>query len=138
MFKNYLKTAFRNLIRQRATTLLNIGGLTLGLATSLILFLLVRYHKSFDTFHSNYHRIYRAVVQSDGNDGKNYTPGVYPGFPERLQMTFQRQSKLLLSRIVQEALLPFRKLKLIPNGTMKRGESLLRNPVSLMYLIERF
>ncbi|MBX2914359.1 MAG: ABC transporter permease [Cyclobacteriaceae bacterium] len=88
MFKNYLKTALRNLIRQRGTTLLNISGLTLGLATSLILFLLVRYHKSFDTFHSNYHRIYRANVQSDGNDGKNYTSGVYPGFPEVFDADF--------------------------------------------------
>lgn len=88
MFKNYLKTALRNLVRQRTTTMLNIGGLTLGLATSLILFLLVRYHKSFDTFHSNYHRIYRAVVQSDGNDGKNYTPGVYPVFPEAFTNDF--------------------------------------------------
>jgi putative ABC transport system permease protein len=88
MFKNYLKTALRNLVRQRATTFLNIGGLTLGLATSLILFLLVRYHKSFDTFHSNYDRIYRAVIQSDGNNGKNYTPGVYPVFPEAFQNDF--------------------------------------------------
>ncbi|MBX2899765.1 MAG: ABC transporter permease [Cyclobacteriaceae bacterium] len=82
MFKNYFKTALRNLLRQRGTTFLNISGLTLGLATSLILFLLVRHHKSFDTYHSNYARIYRANVQSDGNDGKNYTSGVYPGFPE--------------------------------------------------------
>ncbi len=88
MFKNYLKTALRNLVRQRATTFLNIGGLTLGLATSLILFLLVRYHKSFDTFHSNYDRTYRAVVQSDGNSGKNYTPGIYPVFPEAFENDF--------------------------------------------------
>lgn len=88
MFRNYLKTAFRNLVRQRATTLLNIGGLTLGLATSLILFVLVRYHKSFDTFHSNYNRIYRTVVQSDGNAGKNYTPGIYPVFPESFENDF--------------------------------------------------
>ncbi len=82
MLKNYFTTAFRNLLRQRGTTFLNISGLTLGLATSLILFLMVRHHKSFDTFHSNYYRIYRANVQSDGNDGKNYTSGVYLGFPE--------------------------------------------------------
>ncbi|HCZ34551.1 MAG TPA: hypothetical protein DHV26_01330, partial [Cytophagales bacterium] len=88
MFRNYFKTAVRNLLRQRGTTLLNISGLTLGLATSLILFLLVRYHKSFDTYHSNYHRIYRANVQSDGNDGKNYTSGVYPGFPEVFDADF--------------------------------------------------
>nr|MBP9927130.1 ABC transporter permease [Cyclobacteriaceae bacterium] len=44
--------------------------------------------KSFDTFHSNYDRIYRAVIQSDGNNGKNYTPGVYPVFPEAFQNDF--------------------------------------------------
>lgn len=88
MFRNYFKTAVRNLLRQRGTTLLNISGLTLGLATSLILFLLVRYHRSFDSYHSNYHRIYRANVQSDGNDGKNYTSGVYPGFPEVFDADF--------------------------------------------------
>jgi putative ABC transport system permease protein len=88
MFRNYFKTALRNLLRQRGTTMLNIGGLTLGLATSLILFLLVRYHKSFDTYHSNYARIYRASVQSDGNDGKNYTSGVHPVFPEVFSADF--------------------------------------------------
>jgi putative ABC transport system permease protein len=88
MLKNYFKTALRNLLRQRGTTLLNISGLTLGLGTSLILFLLVRYHKSFDTYHSNYHRIYRANVQSDGNEGKNYTAGVYPVFPEAFKSEF--------------------------------------------------
>jgi putative ABC transport system permease protein len=88
MFKNYFKTALRNLLHQRGTTILNISGLTLGLATSLILFLLVRHHKSFDTYHSNYSRIYRANVQSDGNDGKNYTSGVYPGFPEVFSTDF--------------------------------------------------
>lgn len=60
----------------------------MGLATSLILFVLVRYHKSFDTFHSNYNRIYRTVVQSDGNAGKNYTPGIYPVFPESFENDF--------------------------------------------------
>jgi len=88
MLKNYFKTALRNLLRQRGTTILNISGLTLGLGTSLILFLLVRYHNSFDTYHTNYHRIYRANVQSDGNDGKNYTAGVYPVFPEVFKNDF--------------------------------------------------
>lgn len=88
MWKNYFKTALRNLIRQRGTTVLNISGLTLGLATSLILFLLVRFHTSFDTYHTNYNRIYRVNVQSDGNHDKNYTPGVYPVFAEAFRSEF--------------------------------------------------
>lgn len=88
MLRNYFKTAIRNLLRQRGTTILNICGLTLGLGTSLILFLLVRHHNSFDTYHSNYHRTYRASVQSDGNDDKNYTPGVHPVFAEAFKSEF--------------------------------------------------
>lgn len=88
MLQNYLKTAIRNLLHQRGTTVLNISGLALGLGTGLILFLLVRYHNSFDTYHSNYDRIYRANVQSDGNDDKNYTPGVYPVFAEAFKSEF--------------------------------------------------
>ncbi len=88
MLRNYLKTAIRNLLHQRGTTVLNISGLALGLGTGLILFLLVRYHNGFDTFHANYNRIYRANVQSDGNEDKNYTPGVYPVFPEAFKSEF--------------------------------------------------
>ncbi|MEQ1587108.1 MAG: ABC transporter permease, partial [Cyclobacteriaceae bacterium] len=88
MLQNYLKTAIRNLLHQRGTTVLNISGLALGLGTGLILFLLVRYHYSFDTYHTNYNRIYRANVQSDGNDDKNYTPGVYPVFAEAFKSEF--------------------------------------------------
>jgi putative ABC transport system permease protein len=88
MLRNYLKTAIRNLLHQRGTTVLNISGLALGLGTGLILFLLVRYHNSFDTYHANYDRIYRANVQSDGNDDKNYTPGVYPVFAEAFKSEF--------------------------------------------------
>ncbi len=88
MLRNYLKTAIRNLLHQRGTTALNISGLALGLGTGLILFLLVRYHNSFDTYHANYDRIYRVNVQSDGNDDKNYTPGVYPVFAEAFKSEF--------------------------------------------------
>jgi putative ABC transport system permease protein len=88
MLRNYLRTAIRNLLHQRGTTALNISGLALGLGTGLILFLLVRYHNSFDTYHRNYDRIYRANVQSDGNDDKNYTPGVYPVFAEAFKSEF--------------------------------------------------
>ncbi len=88
MLRNYFKTAFRNLLRQRGTTVINISGLALGLGTGLILFLLVRHHNSFDTYHTNYNRIYRANVQSDGNDDKNYTPGVYPVFAEAFKSEF--------------------------------------------------
>ena len=82
MFKNYLVTAIRNLWRSKSSTLINLSGLTLGVTTSLVLFLLVRNQSGFDDFHSKKDRIYRAVYSSDGNQGRNYSPGVPPVFPD--------------------------------------------------------
>jgi putative ABC transport system permease protein len=96
MFKNYLKTAWRNISRHKGSTLINISGLTLGIACSLVLFLMVSHFSSFDKHHSKKDRIYRVVNQSEGNQGTNYQPGcpsVLPDafrgdFPEAEQVVF--------------------------------------------------
>jgi putative ABC transport system permease protein len=61
MIKNYFKIAFRNLARHRAFTILNVLGLSVGVAASLLLFMVVRYELSFDKFHADSDRIYRLV-----------------------------------------------------------------------------
>ncbi|HET6567261.1 MAG TPA: ABC transporter permease, partial [Rhodothermales bacterium] len=67
MFKNYLKTAFRNLFRQKGYSFINVAGLTLGMACCLLLFQYVAYEYSFDQFNANKDRIYRVVFQSTQN-----------------------------------------------------------------------
>ncbi len=62
MIKNYLKTAFRRLERNRGFALINVAGLSLGITCSLIIFLLVRHELSFDNFHSQKDRIHRVVT----------------------------------------------------------------------------
>lgn len=96
MFKNYLKTAFRNLAREKSSSILNLAGLTLGITCSLVLFLLVKHLATFDHFHTNRDRIYRVVTESDGNNGRFYTSGIprplpdafREDFPEAEQVTF--------------------------------------------------
>lgn len=88
MFRNYLKTAFRNLLRQKGSTLINISGLTLGIATSLILFLIVTYHTSFDKAFTKRERIYRIVNQSNGNQGVDYQAGVPAVLPDAFRIDF--------------------------------------------------
>ncbi len=96
MLKNYFTTAVRNLWRSKGSTIINVSGLTLGVATSLILFLLVRSQTSFDKYHTKLDRIYRVVQQSDGNNGKSYDAGVQPvlweafknDFPEAEEVVF--------------------------------------------------
>lgn len=97
MLKNYFTTAIRNLWRQKASTVINISGLTLGIATSLVLFLLVRSQTDFDKYHSKFDRIYRAVLQSDGNNGKNYSTGVQPVFWEAFKNDFPEAEAVIFT-----------------------------------------
>ncbi len=63
MLKNFFTTAFRSLIRHKAHATINIAGLALGIACCLVLFLVVRYERSFDQHHVKVDRIYRVNTQ---------------------------------------------------------------------------
>ncbi|MTI38563.1 ABC transporter permease [Fulvivirga lutimaris] len=69
MFKNYIKIAFRSLLRQPGYTSLNIIGLTVGIASSLIILLYIFHETSFDNQHSNGDRIYRLSTEITAPDG---------------------------------------------------------------------
>ena len=73
MLKNYLKIAFRNLIKNKSHTLINVGGLTLGIVSAVIIFLVIQFDLSFDTWHPDADRIYRIVrIDTDfGNTSYN-------------------------------------------------------------------
>src|SRR5579872_6038206 len=70
MLKNIFKTGWRNLLRHRVNTTINVLGLALGIVVCLIIFLLVRYELSYDRFHPDGKRIYRVVARSVGPDGE--------------------------------------------------------------------
>ncbi|HUZ58439.1 MAG TPA: ABC transporter permease [Hanamia sp.] len=61
MIKNYFKTALRNLRAHKGNSFINIAGLVVGFAAFLLIFLVIRYEKSFDAFHRNKDQIYRVV-----------------------------------------------------------------------------
>ena len=63
MIKNYIKTAWRNLIKNKFYSIINIAGLTLGLAIGILILLWVQDELSFDTFHKNAENIYRLDIQ---------------------------------------------------------------------------
>jgi len=67
MIKNYFKIAFRNLIRQKSFSVLNIAGLAVGMAASILILLWVQNEKSYDRFHRHADQIYRitAVATDD-------------------------------------------------------------------------
>ncbi|WP_343692934.1 ABC transporter permease [Chitinophaga sp.] len=61
MFKNYFKIAWRSLLRNMSYTIINLTGLSIGIAACLLIFLVVRYETSFDRFHTQKNQIYRVV-----------------------------------------------------------------------------
>lgn len=63
MLKNYVKVAFRSISRQKFYALLNILGLTIGIAATLFITLYVSDELSYDKFHKDGHRIYRANLK---------------------------------------------------------------------------
>lgn len=62
MLYNYLKSSFRSLLKSPLFTVLNTGGLAIGLAVSLLLFLHVQHELSFDRFHAKFDRIHRVIL----------------------------------------------------------------------------
>lgn len=97
MFKNYLKTALRNLTREKTSSAINVAGLTMGITCSLVLFLLVRHLSSFDNYHTKKDRIYRVVRQSDGNQRTNYTSGVPPVLPDAFRIDFPEAEEVVFT-----------------------------------------
>ncbi len=69
MLQNYLKIALRNLRAQRAYTLLNVLGLTVGIGGGLLIFLFLHYHLSTDRYQANFDRLVRFSTDMHHEDG---------------------------------------------------------------------
>ena len=72
MIRNYLTLTFRNFLRNGNYTLINILGLSIGITSCIILFLLIRFDMSVDKFQKNYDRLYRVVRTEENASGKVY------------------------------------------------------------------
>ena len=76
MIKTYLKIAFRNIMRYKVFSFINVIGLTIGLSASFIIGLMVYHDFTFDNFHQDGDRIYRVVTNFESPSGKFYNSGV--------------------------------------------------------------
>jgi hypothetical protein len=72
MIKNYFKTAWRNLLKNKAHSLINISGLSIGMAVAILIGLWIYDELSFDRHFANYNRI-AQVIQNVTNNGEVQT-----------------------------------------------------------------
>lgn len=70
MIRNYLKIALRNLLRQKFYSLINLLGLSIGIACALLLFLYIRHEMSYDAHFRQADKIYRLEYEKVGEAGK--------------------------------------------------------------------
>ncbi|MBX2876859.1 MAG: ABC transporter permease, partial [Saprospiraceae bacterium] len=84
MFRNHLKIAFRNFLKHKQNTVINLGGLTLGLACCLVLFYMVQFELRFDSSHKKADRIYRVNMHLVSPNKAVFTNGSSYGLPQLL------------------------------------------------------
>jgi len=96
MLKNYFQSAIRSFLKHKAFAFLNVLGLTLGIAASLLILQYVKYERSYDTFHSRAKDIYRIQYNTWQNGKLRFecaaaVPAVGPAlkdnFPEVQRFT---------------------------------------------------
>ena len=67
MYKSYFKISWRNLVRNKVYSLINIAGLAIGLAVGFLIYQYVQVELSYDRFHANADRIYRLPISYSGS-----------------------------------------------------------------------
>lgn len=72
MLRNYLKTAYRNLLKNKVHSAINIAGLSIGIACTIVISVFVRYESSFDQYHQKAGNTFRVVQHTQ--------------FPEKLSL----------------------------------------------------
>ncbi len=80
MFNRFLKTAKRNILRNKVYALINFSGLSIGIALTLLIFIYVREEVSYDKFHKKSDRIYRLKysLPSQGMELASSPPPIVP------------------------------------------------------------
>ncbi|GAA5028332.1 ABC transporter permease [Marivirga lumbricoides] len=73
MWKNYLKIAWRTLIKRKLYAIINLGGLTVGLASFLLIALYISHENSYDTTYTDHDRIFRINQNFKSSEGDNFT-----------------------------------------------------------------
>ncbi|MEL7268339.1 MAG: ABC transporter permease [Bacteroidota bacterium] len=93
MLKSYIRIAWRNLLKRKVFATINILGLALGFGSSVLIYLFLNYHLSFDKFHNDSDRIYRFVTDTQRDD-MEYDASVPPAFGQVFREEYDYSEKV--------------------------------------------
>ncbi|MDX1939622.1 MAG: ABC transporter permease [Saprospiraceae bacterium] len=103
MFKNYLKTAIRNILKDKAYAFINISGLAVGIAVCLLMVLYIHHELSYDRFHSKAERVHRMALDLKMEGQEIHFNATYPLLAETMKAEIPEVEKAtrLLDRDAQ-------------------------------------
>lgn len=93
MYKNYLKIAWRNILRNKLFSFINILGLSIGIACCSIIYLYVTFEMSYDSYHENSSRIYRITTLLKDPKKQDHFAPTSPTMAVRIKTNFPEVSK---------------------------------------------
>src|SRR4029079_12482779 len=118
MIKNYLLTAWRNLLKNKTFSTINILGLAIGIAAFLLIVNYLRFEYSFDNFNVNKTHIYRVPVAVAETGGKPQTFAfTYPAVAPALKKDFPEVEEAARFRR-QRGIVTYREQKIIEPKTL--------------------
>ncbi len=124
MLSNYLKTAWRSLLRYKGFSMINIGGLSVGMAVAMMIGLWIHYEFSFGEEHANKSQIFNVVTNGiDSNTGDKFTTQSTPMplGPELKRQIPEIKHAALTNRAHKDGLMAG-EVKLTKTGTDVSGE----------------
>jgi putative ABC transport system permease protein len=117
MYSSFFKIAFRNVIRHKAFSFLNIAGLTFGLTACILISLFVRDEMQFDKFISDGNSIYRIYYEVTAEEGTSHIATTPPMFAPTLQQEFPEVEKTVrVLNNTNKELFEVRDIKLYEEG----------------------
>lgn len=97
MFQNFFKTAVRVLWKRKSFSIINIMGLAIGIAASLLIFLVIKNEYSYDRYQKKFDRIYRIVTtkynRSNGEVAQQYS-GIPGPLPDAMRLDFPQLERV--------------------------------------------
>lgn len=133
MLRNYFVTAFRNFTKNKFFTFINISGLSIGIACSILILLWVNDELSFDKFHPKVDKLYQVWVNSDFDDKINSWRSVPLPTYEELKTAHSSIAKTAVTDWGGDHLLTVDEKKLMMRGFWVSEEFLEMFEFPLMY-----
>ncbi|MBO9634681.1 MAG: ABC transporter permease [Chitinophagaceae bacterium] len=132
MLKHYLTAAWRNIMRYKMFSAINVFGLSLGISACLVIYLIASFELSFDNYHSGKGKIYRIVCDmSSANGGENYSGSIPSPAPSAIRNEVAGLEALTVfdhydaSVIIREQGKPDKKIPKLPPDQAMRSDIIL-------------